>query len=208
MDLNPKSEDALNLLLHRRSVLTRLMDAPGPSRTELKTILTAATRVPDHGKLAPWRFVVLEGDDQTKLGAVIRDALIAEGTADEKVAEKMQGYATQAPVLIVAISSPKDSRPIPVWEQELSTGAACMNILTAATAMGYGAQWLTGWASYSPGVAAGLGLADGERIAGLIFLGTATDTPSERPRPDLADHVTWGMPDAQACDTDANDTDA
>ncbi len=195
MSLNPKSDDALNLILNRRSVLTRNMAAPGPSRADMEAILSAALRVPDHGKIAPWRFLVLEGDDQEKLGDLIQHALVAEGTADEKVAEKMRGYATQAPVLVVAISSPSAERPIPVWEQHLSAGAACMNMLTAATAMGYGAQWLTGWASYSQTVAKGLGLVDGEQIAGLIFFGTPQDTPTERPRPDIGDKVIWGFPE-------------
>ena len=191
---NTPSDEAYDLLMNRRSVKTRDMRDPGPDRQALEKILAAGMRVPDHGKLAPWRFVVLTGDDRVQLGKVISDGLIAEWETSEKTAEKMSGYATQSPALIVAVYSPNESRPIPEWEQQLSTGAACQNMIVAATALGYAAQWLTGWASYSKYVAKALRMTSQEKIAGFLFFGSHSRQPTERPRPDPADHVTWGWP--------------
>lgn len=193
--LNPSSAETFDLLMRRRSVRTRDMQGPGPDEASIKQILAAGMRVPDHGKLAPWRFVVLTGPERAKLGKAIQDGMVAEFESSPKVAEKMSGYATQAPVLIVAIYSPNDTRPIPEWEQELSTGAACQNILIAATALGYASQWLTGWASYSKYVAKALKMTSKEKIAGFIFLGDHGPEPAkERVRPEAADHILWGWP--------------
>lgn len=184
-----------DLLMSRRSVKTRDMKDPGPDRIDVEKILRAAVRVPDHGKLAPWRFIVLDGPARERLGDTICDALITEQETSEKIAEKMKGYATQSPILIVAIHSPKDHPAIPEWEQQLSIGAACQNMLVAATALGYACQWLTGWASYSPSVREALKMSERERIAGFLFFGDHGDRqPSERPRPTLEDLVTWGWP--------------
>jgi len=191
---NTPSAEAYDLLMHRRSVKTRDMVDPGPDREALENILAAGMRVPDHGKIAPWRFVVLTGPDRAKLGKAISDGLIAEFESSPKVAEKMSGYAMQAPALIVAIYSPNQSRPIPEWEQQLSTGAACQNMIIAATALGYAAQWLTGWASYSKYVAKALKMTPQEKIAGYMFFGSHSRQPTERPRPNSTDHVTWGWP--------------
>lgn len=191
---NTPSAQAYDLLMTRRSVRTRDMAGPGPDREALEKILAAAMRVPDHGKLAPWRFIVLTGPDRAKLGKAITDGMIAEFESSPKVAEKMSGYATQSPALIIAVSSPNNSRPIPEWEQQLSAGAACQNMVIAATALGYGAQWLTGWASYSKYVTRALKMTKTEKIAGFMFFGDHTKNPTERPRPDPADHVTWGWP--------------
>lgn len=191
---NTPSAQAYDLLMTRRSVKTRDMQEPGPDREAIEKILAAGMRVPDHGKLAPWRFVVLTGPERAKLGEAIQDGMIAEFESSPKVAEKMSGYATQAPALIIAIYSPNTSRPIPEWEQQLSTGAACQNMVIAATALGYGAQWLTGWGSYSKYVAKALKLATQEKIAGFMFFGSHSRQPTERPRPNPADHVTWGWP--------------
>lgn len=188
---NPATYD---LLMTRRSVRTREMAGPGPDRATIEKILAAGMRVPDHGKLAPWRFIVLEGEAREKLGKAISDGMIAEFESNPKTAEKMSGYATQAPTLIVAIYSPNTDRPIPEWEQQLSTGAACQNMMIAATALGYGAQWLTGWASYSKYVTRALKMASQEKIAGFIFFGEHTCQPAERPRPNPEDHITWGWP--------------
>ncbi len=191
---NTPSSEAYDLLMHRRSVKTRDMQDPSPDREALEKILAAGMRVPDHGKLAPWRFVVLTGPERAKLGKAITDGMIAEFESSPKVAEKMSGYATQAPTLIIAVYSPNTSRPIPEWEQKLSTGAACQNMVIAATALGYGAQWLTGWASYSKYVARALNMTADEKIAGFMFFGSHSRSPTERPRPNPADHVTWGWP--------------
>lgn len=195
MTLNTPNPSAFETLMNRRSVKAKDMQEPGPDRETLDQILTAAVRVPDHGKLAPWRFIVLEGDERCRLGELISTALVAEGQASEKVAEKMQGYATQGPTLVILISSPSDAKPIPVWEQELSAGAVGMSMLNAATALNVASQWLTGWASFSPTVAKGLGLTEKERIAGLFFFGTHPDNaPLERDRPALDDKVHFGFP--------------
>ena len=194
MTFNTPNTDVYDFLMNRRSVKTRDMAGPGPDRATIDKILRAASRVPDHGKLAPWRFIVLEGDDRERLGALIADALIRENETSETIAEKMKGYATQTETLIVAVSSPNPDSAVPQWEQVLSAGAACQNLLIAAGALGYAAQWLTGWSSYSPLVTQGLGLSPIEKIAGYIFLGQQTRTPSERPRPVLDDIVTYGWP--------------
>lgn len=195
MSFNTPNAATYDLLMNRRSVKARDMVGPGPDRADMEKILAAALRVPDHGKLFPWRYLVLEGAAREKLGDVIAKALIEENETSEKVAEKMKGYATQGPVLVVAISSVREESSIPVWEQELSAGAACQNMITAATALGYASCWLTGWASYSPAVKAGLGLKANENIAGFIFFGNQADEPSERPRPEFDNHVTWGFPE-------------
>lgn len=193
---NPANTATYDLLVRRRSVKTRDMVSPGPDKDALEKILTAGMRVPDHGKLAPWRFIILEGDDRARLGEIIAQGLVSEGETSEKVAEKMKNYATQGPVLVVAVHSPNLTSAIPMWEQELSIGAACQNMLVAATALDFASQWLTGWASYSPSVKAGLGLTEKEKIAGFLFFGNHGDrVPSERPRPDVADHIQWGFDD-------------
>jgi len=193
-EFNPENTATYDLLMRRRSVKARDMVGPGPDKDTIENILAAGMRVPDHGKLAPWRFIVLKGDDRARLGDIIATGLVTEGETSEKVAEKMKGYATQGPVLVVAVHSPNLASAIPMWEQELSIGAACQNILVAATALGFASQWLTGWASYSPSVTFGLGLASQEKIAGFMFFGDHGEkTPSERPRPNTADHIQWGF---------------
>ena len=175
----------LSLLLTRRSGKPRDLVAPGPSETELATILTAAARTPDHGKLAPWRFVVVPAEAREALATLLVDAHRAERGGGEDLSAVAQ-FAHQAPGLVVVLSSPRPDSPIPIWEQEISAGAACMNLLHAATALGYAGGWLTGWAAYSPGVLAAFG-APPERIAGFVFLGTPSRPLDERPRPALAE---------------------
>jgi nitroreductase len=195
--LNINNPETLNLLMSRRSVKAKDMIGPGPDRETLEAILTAGLRVPDHGKLTPWRFIILEGEEREKLGDMIADALIKENNTSEKIAEKMKGYATQGPTLIIAVFSPSSERPIPIWEQWLSMGASCQNILIAATALNVASQWLTGWASTSSTVADGLGLSEMEQVAGFIFLGKQKDMPDERPRPSLSDRVVFGISEDQ-----------
>lgn len=192
---NKPNPDTLDLLLSRRSVKTRDMIAPGPDRETLDLILKAATRVPDHGKLTPWRFIILEGAARETLGDLISKALMEENNTSETIAEKMKGYATQGPTLVIAIHSPSTARPIPAYEQMLSTGAACQNMLVAATALGVAGQWLTGWAATSKTVARGLGLEEHEQIAGFLFFGTQKEEPTERPRPNLDEVTIWGFPE-------------
>lgn len=190
MPLNIARPDAIETLLTRRSVKTKDMVPPGPSPAELDMILSAARRVPDHGKLAPWRFFVFEGEARQAFGEAIAAAYQAEETAaTATTAKAMAAFPAQAPVCIVLASTPSDAKPIPEIEQRLSAGAAGMMLLTAAHMLGHAAQWLTGWAAYSPGVARHLGLAESDCIAGFIFIGSAGREPTERPRPEAAEVV-------------------
>jgi len=176
------------LLATRRSGKARDMAAPGPDAAALARILHTATRVPDHGKLAPWRFLVV--DDRDALATMLVDTYRAEKPEAKRLeVEAMDAFARYAPTLVIAISAPAHASHIPIWEQELSVGAACMNLLTAAHAEGFVGSWLTGWATYSPGVRAALlpaNVGPDGRIAGFIYLGTATAALEERPRPDPA----------------------
>lgn len=191
---NVPNSETYNLLMNRRSVVAKMMSGPGPDTDSIKQILAAAMRVPDHGKLAPWRFIVLTGKDRERLGDLIAKALVDENESSVSVAEKMKGYATQGPVLVVAVSRVVEHPVIPAWEQELSAGAACQNMLIAATALGFASQWLTGWSAFSPTVMGGLGLANNERIAGLMFFGNHGEQPTDRRRPVFEEQVTWGFP--------------
>jgi nitroreductase len=173
------------LLATRRSGKPRDMIAPGPSADQLRQILQAATRVPDHGKLAPWRFIVIGDDQRTALAALLATAYRAERPeAGRLEIEAMEQFAHQAPCLIVALSAPVIDSKIPVWEQELSSGAACMQLLNAAHAQGFVGSWLTGWPTYSAQVRNAFGGAH-ERLAGFLFLGSPARPLDERPRPDF-----------------------
>src|SRR6476661_4662987 len=179
----------LALLRSRRSGRPRDLVAPGPDAAELREILSLAMRVPDHGKLHPWRFVHVPQDRRADLAALLDRAYRADHPAPGRLElEANARFAQQAPELIVALSSPTEGHKIPVWEQELSCGAACFNLELAALAKGYAAGWVTGWAAYSPLVLAAFG-APPERIAGFIFLGTPNAELEERPRPDYAEVV-------------------
>lgn len=172
------------LLATRRSGKPRDMIAPGPSDSELRAMLRAATRVPDHGKLAPWRFVIVDADQREAFAALLERAYRETRPDPGRLEiEANEQFAYQAPTLVVALSKPAHASHIPIWEQELSAGAACMNLVTAATAHGYVAGWLTGWAAYSPMVRDAFGASD-EKIGGFIFIGTPSRPLEERPRPD------------------------
>jgi len=186
---NHPAPDALDLLLTRRSGSAKTMDKPGPNKTQLAQILQAGARVPDHGKLFPWRLIVFEGDGRDRAGDIIAAAAQADGDRDKQVEEERKRFA-RAPVVIGVISSARELHKIPVWEQELSAGAVCQNILVAATALGFVGNWLTEWYAYHPSVKLGFGLKPGERVAGFIFIGTAKEALEERPRPDMAKIVT------------------
>jgi nitroreductase len=180
----------LSLLQTRRSVKPRDMIAPGPDADQLRTILSVATRVPDHGKLAPWRFVIIGNDQRTRLATVLTEAYRAEKPdAGRLEIEAIEAFAHQAPVLVVVLSSPVRESKIPLWEQELSAGAACMNLLTAAHALGFVGGWITGWAAYSAQVRDSFGTAN-ERMAGFMFLGSPKHPLEERPRPKY-EHIVW-----------------
>jgi nitroreductase len=174
----------LSLLSTRRSGKPRDLAAPGPDADQLRQILEIAARTPDHGKLAPWRFVIVPADKRARLAEVITTAYRAERPQASRLEiEALEQFATQAPVLVVLLSSPKVESHIPLWEQQLSVGAAGMNLLHAAHALGFAGGWLTGWSAYSDAVRDAFG-AEPERVAGFIFLGTAVKQLEERPRPD------------------------
>lgn len=175
----------LSLLQTRRSAKPRDLVAPGPSPDELRRILSVAARTPDHGKLAPWRFVTVAADQRDALAALLVDAYRAERPdAPEADLAGVEQFAHQAPSLVVVLSAPVAGHKVPVWEQELSAGAAAMNLLHAAHALGYAGGWLTGWAAFSDRVRDAFG-GSGERIVGFVFLGTPGRALDERPRPDL-----------------------
>jgi nitroreductase len=183
----------ISLLETRRSGKPRDMIAPGPDETQLMRIMNAAMRVPDHGKLFPWRFVVVDGDKRDALSNLLTRAYRTEKPdAGRLEIESMDQFARQAPALIIVLSAPVDGSKIPLWEQELSTGAICMNLLSAAHALGFVGSWLTGWPAYNEQVHAALGQT-GERIAGFIFIGSPGRPLDERPRPEPAQIIShWG----------------
>ena len=184
----------ISLLLSRRSGKPRDMIAPGPDAAQLETILTAVSRVPDHGKLAPWRFVTVAADQRDALADLLVSAYQAEKPEAGKLElDAMVQFAHQAPSLVVVLSSPVAGSKIPLWEQELSTGAACMQLLNAAHALGFVGGWLTGWPTYSARVRDAFGTGD-ERIAGFVFLGSPSKALEERPRPNLSDVVRAWQP--------------
>ena len=189
--LNDRSS-LLSLLETRRSAKPRLLEQEGPSVEELDRILKVASRVPDHGKLCPWRFIHVPGEQRDALGALLRHALSEEDEcATIAHHNKEDEFAHYGGELVVLVSSPTAGHKIPLWEQELSCGAAGMNLLLAAHALGYVGGWVTGWRAYSPRVTAAF-CKPGERIAGFIFIGRSEVELDERPRPALEDVAsTW-----------------
>lgn len=177
---------AMSLLLTRRSAKARDLIEPGPSEAELRQILTAGARVPDHGKLVPWRFVIVPKQHREAFADGLIAALRAEKPEASQIeVEGLRQFAHQAPTLVAVLSRVKQDLPIPAWEQELSAGAVCQNLLLAAHALGYHANWLTTWPAYSEAAVALLGGAPGDKVAGFIFIGTSSRPADERPRPDL-----------------------
>jgi len=183
--LNLPAPDAMDLLLSRRSGSAKAMTEPGPSQDQLDAMLKAAARVPDHGKLFPWRFIVFAGDARARFGQILGDILGAEGEREKQIEEERKRFL-RAPMVVGVISTARELIKIPVWEQELSAGAVCQNLLIAAHASGFVANWLTEWYAYHPKVKERLGLKPGERVAGFIFIGTSAVELEERPRPDMA----------------------
>ncbi len=181
---NRPAPAAIDLLLSRRSGSAKAMGKPGPTPKEVAEILQAGARVPDHGKLFPWRFIVFEGKGRERFGDILGGVLEAEGERSKHIEEERERFL-RAPLVIGVISSARELIKIPLWEQELSAGAVCQNILIAAHALGYVGNWLTEWYAYHPVVKEKLGLKPGERVAGFIYIGTSKDELEERPRPDL-----------------------
>ncbi|MGL4495350.1 MAG: nitroreductase family protein [Beijerinckiaceae bacterium] len=183
--------ELLNLLQTRRSLAPHKMIGPGPTTAEIETILGVASRVPDHGKLAPWRFIVFEGDGRGRGDAVISAVFAQKNPAadeDRKAIER--GRLSRAPVVIAVVSKAAPHVKIPEWEQVMSAGAATMNLVWAANALGFTTAWLTEWFAFDRDVLDGLGLAPHEKIAGFVHIGTRGEPADDRPRPALADIVT------------------
>lgn len=188
--------DLPEFLLKRRSIVVRNMAEPGPTDDDLENILRSGMRVPDHGRLTPWRFMVIRGDARDKMGKVLGTAFRKENPdcIDEQVEIEEERFS-RAPLVIAIISRTNPEHKIPEWEQILSSGAACQNMLTAALGMGYAAQWITEWCAYNDDVKAALGMEPSDRVAGFLYLGTRTEEPTDRQRPEYGDIVSeWTGP--------------
>ena len=177
----PAHTDVLNFLATRRSTSAMSLSAPAPSGDEITDLIRLAARVPDHGKLAPWRFIVLDGQAKTRFAHRLQQ--LAESRGDTKAVAKL-GKLKAPPLCIAVVSSPRD-HDVPTWEQQLSAGAVCTTLLYAAQALGYGANWITDWYAYDAEAQAILGLSKTESVAGFIFIGTAAEPPKERERPEI-----------------------
>jgi nitroreductase len=183
--------DPLSLLERRRSVPPHLMTGPGPDAAELDRLLTAAARVPDHGKLVPWRFIVIAGDARERIGETIAAAFKADDpAADPERLQTERRRLAKAPLVVAVVSTARPHVKIPEWEQVLSAGAVCMNLVVAANLMGFATAWLTEWFSFDRRVLDALGLAPHEALAGFIHIGRAAEVPADRQRPLLSDIVT------------------
>jgi len=181
----------MEFLLSRRSRPAKTLGPGGPDRAGLMRLLTAAARSPDHGKLEPWRFVVIAGAARERAAALAAERCAALGLDEGTTAKTVAGF-TQGDVIVAVVASPKPSDKIPAWEQELSAGAVCLALLNAALADGWGANWLTGKMAYDTVFRRELlGCREDERVAGFIHIGTETVAPQDRPRPDVEGLTTW-----------------
>ena len=182
------SHEVLDFLALRRSASAVTLAEPAPSAAEIDQLLRLAARAPDHGKLAPWRFILLEGAAKAAFARRLED--LAQSRGDARAAAKLAKLKIP-PLGIAVVSSPRVGE-IPEWEQRLSAGAVCTNLLYAAQALGYGANWITDWYAYDTDAQKILGLGEGEQVAGFIFIGTAKEPPQERERPTVSNLVsTW-----------------
>ncbi len=185
-----KSPELLDYLLHRRSVMAQTMHEPAPSESELQKILEAGARVPDHGKLSPWYFIVFEGGQRDVVGKKVRDIYSAQNPNAKPEHLEIEGNRFSRAPLVIGVISRIRTGKVPMWEQALSAGAACQNIVLAANASGYAAQWLTEWYAFDQEFRVYLGLDGRDNVAGFIHIGTPSEIPSERPRPDLQNITT------------------
>jgi len=183
--------DVIQLLKRRRSLAPPNMSGPGPTEAEIETLLTIASRVPDHGKLAPWRFILFEGAARDRAGAIALALKLADNPQLDAAAQAIEAKRfSHAPLVVAVVSRAAPHPKIPEWEQQLSVGAACMNLVVAAQALGYVAGWLTEWCAYDPRFRKAIGLAESEKIAGFIHIGRPKFVAEDRPRPALAEIVT------------------
>lgn len=177
-------------LLSRRSRPAKMLDPPVPTEPDLRPLITAAARVPDHGKLEPWRFIVLARTACVALAGEVGARAVALGLDDAAQQKASEPFA-KAHLIVTVVASPKSSEKIPAIEQTLSAGAVCLGLVNAALASGWGANWLSGWPAHDRAVQEFLGLDAHELVAGFIHLGTARATPPERPRPDITALTEW-----------------
>ena len=182
------SRAVLDFLARRRSASAATLRAPAPNPEQLQDLLRLAVRVPDHGKLAPWRFILLEGEAKTRFADTLEK--IAAGASD---AEKRKGalFKLKIPPMAVVVVSRYTEGKIPEWEQRMSSAAVCANLIIAAQAMGFGANWITDWYAYDERATELLGLDEDEKVTGFIYLGTPEEAPQERVRPDVETLVSW-----------------
>lgn len=187
--------DLLTLFETRRSVAPHVMTGPGPSAEERDRLLRIASRIPDHGKLAPWRFIVFEGEARVQAGILLAKRFgVLHPDATDEVVQVEANRLARAPLVVAVVSRAAPHVKIPEWEQELSAGAACTALTFAANAMGFVTAWLTEWFAYDREVLTALGLSADERMAGFIHIGRATEKPLDRPRPALTEIVTHFKP--------------
>ena len=187
--------DMIAALTHRRSVPSRQLGGPGPTEGQIHQMLEAALRVPDHGKLAPWRFLLIQGEARHALGErLAARARALDPNAAPAAIEKDRARFSHAPLVVAVIATPVEGHKVPVIEQLMSAGAVCFALLQAAQGMGFGAQWLTGWAAYDRVILDGLGLAAHEQLIGFIHVGTPQGEVPERLRPSLDDKLSEWTP--------------
>lgn len=182
----------VDYLASRRSIPAFQMGEPGPGKAEVEEMLTLASRVPDHGKLAPWRFIVYRGEERARISGELKTmALAKKPDLSEEMIKVEETRLSRAPVVVAVVSKAAPHFKIPEWEQQMSAGAVCLNLLMAANALGYASNWLTEWYAFDEAAYPLLGVEPGEKVAGFIHIGTAMVPPTERPRPELAEIVTW-----------------
>jgi len=185
-----ESAETLALMARRRSTKVAHFVEPGPNGEEIDALIRVAARVPDHGKLGPWRFVVIEGHARARAGEAVASAIAGDAGVDETRLTAARNHFRRAPAVIMVVSTAAPHPKIPEWEQQLSSGAVCFALLVASHALGYAGAWLTEWPAYDARARAALGLAEHERIAGFVYLGTAREPPTERVRADAIARIT------------------
>ncbi len=184
-----ESAETLALLARRRSTKLMHLAAPGPNADELEALIKLAARVPDHGKLGPWRFVIIDREAQDRAGAALEQVIHSDEGVDEARREFVRGWFKRAPTCVMVVSSPRPSPKVPEWEQILSAGAVCFNLILAAHALGYAGNWLTEWPAFDERARAALGLTGEERVAGFVYLGTPSQGGAERVRADVSSRI-------------------
>jgi nitroreductase len=184
-----ESPETLALLARRRSTKIGHLSEPGPTGAALEALIALAARVPDHGKLGPWRFIVIEGDARARAGVSLARVIEGDAGVDQSQISFSRGLFLRAPTCVIVVSTAAPNPKIPEWEQLLSSGAVCFSLLVSAHALGYAGCWLTEWPTYDARARTALGLTEHERIAGFVYLGSAREATTERVRPDVGSRI-------------------